>query len=196
MKADELAELKLRLLREDPEYRAKVEAVEAARRQRVQALRSAEQPIVSDLRAVGCDVTSVWDLVNTTEPYGNALPVLLGHLERGGYPDRVMESMGRAMAVNPAVTFWDQLKTLYLRAENPGEEEGLALALAAASTGAQLKELTDLLQDESRGPTRVHFVRALLKVGGAEGRSTVEALRDHPTVGKEARALLRARRGR
>jgi len=34
------------MLREDPEYRAKVEAVEAARRQRVQDLRSAEQPII------------------------------------------------------------------------------------------------------------------------------------------------------
>ncbi|GAA2872969.1 hypothetical protein [Paenarthrobacter ilicis] len=112
MTADELAELKLRLLREDPEYRGKVEAVAAARRERAQALRSAEQPIVRDLRAVGCDVTSVWDLANTTEPYGNALPVLLGYLDRGGYPDQVMESLGRAMAVNPAVAFWDQLKTL------------------------------------------------------------------------------------
>ncbi|WP_018762365.1 hypothetical protein [Arthrobacter sp. 135MFCol5.1] len=196
MTADELAEVKARMLREDPEYRAKVEAVEAARRQQVQALRSAEQPIIRDLRAVGCDVNSVWDLVNTTEPYEDALPVLLGHLECGGYPDRVMESLGRAMAVKPAVAFWDQLKTLYLRAENPGEEEGLALALAAAATGAQLKELTDLVQDESRGPTRIHFVRALLNIGGAEGRSTVETLRHHPTVGKEARALLRTRRVR
>lgn len=196
MTADELAELKARMLREDPEYRAKVEAVEAERRQRVQALRSAERPIVRDLRAAGCDVTSVWDLVNTTEPYDDALPILLGHLEHGGYPDRVMESLGRAMAVRPASAYWDQLKTLYFRSENPGEKEGLALALVAAATGAQLKELTELVRDESRGPTRVHFVRALLNIGGKEGRSTVETLQHDPAVGKEARALLRARRAK
>lgn len=182
------------MLRDDPEYRAKVEAVEAAHRQRVQALRSAEQPIVRDLRAVGCDVASVWDLVNTSKPYHDALPVLLAHLERGGYPDRVMESLGRALAVKPAVAMWDQLKTLYLAAKNPGEEEGLALALAAAATRAQLEDLTDLVQDESRGPSRVHFVRPLLKVGGTTGQATVETLRGHRTVGKEARALLHARR--
>jgi len=81
-------------------------------------------------------VASAWDLVNKTDPYDDALPVLLGHLEGGGYPDRVMESLGRAIAVRAAGVFWDQLKALYLRAKNPGEEEGLALALAAAATGA------------------------------------------------------------
>lgn len=196
MTADELADLKSRMLRDDPDYRAKVDAVEAARRQRVQALRSAEEPIVSDLRAVGCDVTSVWDLVNTSMPYHRALPVLLAHLERAGYPDRVMESLGRALAVEPAVTWWDQLKTLYLRAKSPGEEEGLAVALAAAATSVQLEDLTDLVHVESRGQSRVHFIRALLGVGGPAGQATVESLRNHPAVGKEARALLRTGRGK
>jgi ribosomal protein S21 len=194
MNANELAELKARMLREDPDYRAKVHAAEAARRQRTQALRIAEQPIVSDLRGVGCDVDSMWDLVNTSTPYHDALPVLLAHLERGGYPDRVMESLGRALAVEPAVTWWDQLKTHYLRAKNPGEQEGLALALTAAATEAQLEDLIEFVRDESCGPSRIHFVRALLRVGGARGQSTVERLRNHPTVGKEARALLRGRR--
>ena len=52
--------------------------------------------------AVGVEIDSVWDLVNTAEPYPAALPVLMEHLERDGYPDRVMESLGRALAVKPS----------------------------------------------------------------------------------------------
>jgi len=74
------------MLRDDPEYRAKVEAAERSRRERVQGLRVAEQPIVADLRQAGVEVSSVWDLVNTSQPYPAALPVLLEHLERAATP--------------------------------------------------------------------------------------------------------------
>jgi hypothetical protein len=43
------------------------------------------------------------DLVNTSAPNPSALPVLMEHLERGGYPERVMESLGRTLAVKPSV---------------------------------------------------------------------------------------------
>jgi Flp pilus assembly protein TadB len=68
----------------------------------VQEPRRAELPIVADLRAVGVDVHSVWELVNTSVPYPAALAVLLKHVQLAGYPDRVMESPGRALAVEPA----------------------------------------------------------------------------------------------
>jgi hypothetical protein len=44
----------------------------------------------------------VWALVNSATPYPEVFPVLLAHLETGGYPDRVMESLGRAFAVRHA----------------------------------------------------------------------------------------------
>src|SRR5581483_10867065 len=96
-------------VRTDVEFRAEVEAVEAERSERVRVLREAEQPIVADLNRAGVSVSSVWDLVNTSDPYPAALPVLLSHLERGGYPDRVMESLGRALAVKVSVAWWDRL---------------------------------------------------------------------------------------
>ena len=105
--AAELMALKAEKLRTDPAYRAQTEAVEAERQERSRELRRAEQPIVADLRAARVDVESVWDLVNTSEPYPDALPILLNHLQRGGYPDRVMESLGRALAVNPAAPAWE-----------------------------------------------------------------------------------------
>jgi hypothetical protein len=194
MTAAELVALKEEMRRTDPAYRAQEEAVEAERRQRVQALHEAEQPIVQDLRRAGVDVRSVWDLVNTSVPYPDALPVLLDHLHRGGYPDKVMESLGRAMAVRPASFAWEALRDLYLSAKGRGEEEGLAAALAASATPDHLDELVALLREESRGDTRIHLLRAIKRVGGQQGRQVLESLRDDPLFGREARALLKGQR--
>jgi hypothetical protein len=132
----------------------------------------------------------VWDLVNTSDPYDEALPVLLRHLERGGYPDRVMEGLARALAVKPAAFAWDTLRNLYLRAEGRGELEGLAVAMAASATPAQVDDLIALL-DVDRNGKQIHFLRAILRVGGDRGREVVAARVDDPLLGEESLALLR-----
>ena len=180
-------------LQNDPEYQRKVQAAEAERQVRVRELGRAEQPVVADLRDAGVNVESVWDLVNTSDPYPAALPVLMEHLERGGYPDRVMESLGRALAVKPSVDFWDRLKALYLAPRCSGEQEGTAVALAASATPAQLDDLIGFLSLEERGQSRIYFIRPILRVGGDRGRQVVESLRTDPVFGKEASALLSRR---
>jgi hypothetical protein len=192
--AAELIALKAERLHTDPAYRAETEAVEAERHERVQELRRAEQPIVGDLRAAGVAVQSVWDLINTAEPYPDALPILLNHLQRGGYPDRVMESLGRALAVKPAAPAWETFRELYLKAEGPGEKEGLAVALAASATADHLDALIDLLNETSRGSTRIHFLRPIKRIGGQRGLQVLQSLEDDPFYGKEARALLKRQR--
>jgi len=148
---------------------------------------------VSDLRGVGLPLESVWDLVNSSDPYPDALPILVKHLELGGYPDRVMEGVARALAVKPAGAYWTRLRDLYLRAEGPDEMNGLAVALAAAATPDNLDDLLVLLNETSRGETRLYFVRTVLNVGDERGRQTVEALKGDPVLGKEATALLASR---
>lgn len=37
------------------------------------------------------------------------------------YPERVMEGLGRALAVKPSVAFWERLKVRWLGARDPGE---------------------------------------------------------------------------
>src|SRR5262249_10106439 len=91
MTAAELLALQEQIRQTAPEYRMKEENLEADQPARAQVLSEAEQPIVEDLRRAALRVDSVWDLVNTAEPYPRALPILLNHLERGGYPDKVME---------------------------------------------------------------------------------------------------------
>jgi hypothetical protein len=99
-------------LRDDPEYQLKMAAAEAEREEHASRSRTAEQPIVADLRSAGVEVNSVWDLVNTSDPYPGALPVLMEHLERGGYPERAVENLGRALAVKPSVAFWARSRPL------------------------------------------------------------------------------------
>jgi hypothetical protein len=176
----------------DQGYLAKTSAAEAERQVRVRELNRAEEPIVEELRAAGYEISSVWDLVNTSDPYPDALPILLTHLTRGGYPDRVMESLGRALAVRPAAPAWSTLRDLYLAADGSGEQEGLAVALTAAATGDHLDQLIGLLRENSRGDTRILFLGAIGRVGGSRGRAVLESLTTDPTFGKEARALLKS----
>lgn len=191
--AEEVVRQREAMLRDDPAYRARVEEVEAEREERARRLREAEAPIVAELDGAGVSVSSVWDLVNTSVPYPDALSILLSHLKRGGYPEPVMESLGRALAVKPAVAWWDDLKQLYLSARGPGEEDGTAVALAACATKAQLDDLIGFLQVEERGESRIFFVRPVKRLGGERGREVLESLRDDPTLGREAAAALEGR---
>lgn len=177
-------------LQNDAVYQRRTEVAEAERQVRVQELRRAEQPIVADLRDAGVVVESVWNLVNTSEPYPKALPVLLSHLERGGYPERVMESLGRALAVKPSVVYWDRLRARYLSARSPGEEDGVAVALAASATRAQVDDLVAFLEVAERGDSRIYFLRPIKRLGGERGKELLKSLQSDPTFGREAKALL------
>jgi hypothetical protein len=104
-----------------------------------------------------------------------------------------MECLGRALAVKPAVAFWDRLKACYLSAGGPEEEDGVAVALAACATSEQTDDLIDLIGKEERGASRVFFIRPILVVGGELGRRLVETLRNDEVLGREATALLAGR---
>src|SRR5689334_11929248 len=149
-------------LENDKEYQENKARFDAELEERAAAWREAERPIVAALRSAGVDVDSAWDLVNTAEPYPNALPVLIEHLERGDYPDRVREGLARALAVKPAVSYWERLKSPYLAPRGPDEEDGTAVALAACATVAQLDDLIRLLSANDR-QSRIFFLRPVLK---------------------------------
>jgi len=85
-------------LERDPEFVARRAEQERRRRQIADALREIEAPLVDALRRVGEDVTSVYDLVNTTRRYPHAIDVLFEHLQRP-YPDPILEGIARALAV-------------------------------------------------------------------------------------------------
>lgn len=183
-------------LANDPEYQRRFREAEALRQERARLLGAAEQPIIRDLRDVGIIVDSLWDLVNPPELCPEALPVLMEHLERGGYPERIMERLGRALAVKPSVTYWTRLRQRFLESRDAGEETGAAVALAACAGKDQVDDLISLLSVEAKGDNRLFFVRPILRLGGDRGRDLVESLRDDPVFGKEATALLARRKPR
>ncbi|MDV8000736.1 hypothetical protein [Rhodococcus sp. IEGM 1408] len=180
-------------LAQDPEFQRAQAERDAQLQARVREWRRAEQPAIEDLRRVGVEVETAWDLVNTSEPYPDALPILIKHLERGGYPDRVLEGMARAMAVKPAHEYWERLRDLYLRAEGRDEEEGLAVALSASATPEHVDDLLNLLRDDSRGDSRILLLETILKLGGKRGQEVIETLCSDPLLGREATALTQRR---
>ena len=183
-------------LANDPEFQARERAEEEKRVARRRELNLAQRPLVADLKEVGAPVTeSVYDLVNTSEPYPQALPVLVRHLEARGYPPVIMEGIGRALAVRDAIGYWDRLRACYENAQSEPEQDGVAIALRACATADHVDDLIELLTDDTQGEVRVFFVKTLGKLGGERGRRVIESLVDDPVVGKEATAFVtRARK--
>jgi len=80
---------------------------------------------LAELREVGLDVKSVWDLINAPARYEQAIPVLLQHL-RLPYSDRIREGIARALAVPDARHAWPTLVAEFKNAPM-GKENGILL---------------------------------------------------------------------
>lgn len=178
-------------LEADPKFVAEREARERERTAARAARREAERPLVDELREVGVNVATAWDLVNTSDPYPEALPILVEHMDRP-YPDRVRAGIARALAVRDARFAWDRLRDLYL-AEPVGTEtdEALAAALGQACDDSVLDELVDLAKDERRGENRLLLLNGLLRSKTDVARETLRELADHPVFAKELKAIGR-----
>lgn len=175
----------------DPEWVARRDERERERRRLEAEWQAAEAPLVAELRAAGFeDVRWSWDLVNTSTPYPEALPILLEHLQRP-YPDKVREGIARALAVRDAKFGWKTLTRLY-RDEKAGTDakDGLAVALAASSDDEVVDELISLAQDPAHGQSRLLLLRGLKRSKAPQAQSALEKFTEDPDLSKEARRLL------
>jgi hypothetical protein len=162
---------------------------ERKRREIVARHRSAAQPIISELAAIGFKVDSVWDFLDTPRRYDAALPVLLKHFQMD-YPDFVREglarSFGRPWARNVA---WDQVLAAYLSEPNKarilppediaapsGLKEAMALALSEMARRNDLDVLIELISNPDNGPSRVFFVKFLAGAKTQEAFDTLTKL--------------------
>lgn len=165
----------------------------AAKAHEVRAWRATEATIIAELRAVDVVVDSVWDLVGTTEAHPNAVPVLMDHLERGGYPDEITEALGRALGVRRAARYWDRLAALYRSPRTDAERTGVTVALVAIASPERVDDLIAMVKESSLGPSRSAFLAPILDHGARAGRRFVEGLRGDPELGDEADAQLAKR---
>lgn len=178
-------------LKSDPVWLAAREEEERERRRKQAEWRQAEAPLVDELREAGFQVDSAWDLVNTSTPYPEALPILLEHLERR-YPDRVREGIARALAVRDAKFGWETLTRLY-RQEEAGTDakDGLAVAIAAAADDDAIGELIALAQETTHGKSRILLLSALARSQDPRARSALRELEADAELATEVRRILR-----
>jgi len=162
-------------------------------------LARAEAPLVEDLKRVGWNVQSVWDLVNTSKPYPEAVPILLDHLQRP-YPKRIREGIGRALAVPEAKVGWHVLLDMFKRDDNQtgqGAKSGLASALAASADDEVLDDLIDIVRDPRHRSYTLFFVKAFARSSNPRAREMLAKLSADPEVGTEVqKEFRRVSRGR
>jgi hypothetical protein len=201
-------------LNADPDFVAKRAREEEERLERAAEWRKAEQPLVEELQAAGFDVESAWDLFNRKEPwnrkervqpYPEALPILLKHLERP-YPDRVREGIARALAVGregwtaaglDVRVAWEILARLY-RQEEAGTDakDGLAVAISAVAESIDdlLDEVIALARDATHGESRVLLLNALQRSPLPKARKALMELGGDPMLQKEVQRIMRRRK--
>jgi hypothetical protein len=182
-------------LRSDPKWAAQQEERQRAMQQRTLEDRKAEEPLLSELRAAGIAVNSVWDLVNTKAPYRAALAILLKHL-RQPYPSRLREGIARALAVPEAHDGWPVLVEAFRQeqdASTQGVKWALACALGASGTDAELKDVIQLLRDRSLGRNRVPLLQVLGRSRDSAAREVLEELRTDGSIAEDVRKALRLR---
>jgi hypothetical protein len=179
----------------DPAVRAKLARLADERRSRELYYERAAEPLLTDLRSVGYDVGSVWDLVNVEDDYPDALPVLVRHLVKP-YPPVIRDGIARALAVGRALFAWDLLYEQYLTEEDRSVKDGIATALSAMVDRAHLDALLGLLRDRRHGPSRILLLRGVQRLRDPRGRAVIEELADDPDLRKQIEIILRRKRMR
>jgi len=154
--------------------------------------REEERVLLSELKAVGIDAPSIDVLVKRKEPYPQAIPILLRHL-RMPYSDNFREQIARCLAIPDAAYVRDELiAELFKEERAPLREnkiknvaQGLACAVAASTTEANIPSLVALVKDESLGSNRILFLRRLRRSKRPEASEVLRDLKDDPTFSKE-----------
>jgi hypothetical protein len=183
-------------LEADPDFVARREEADAERAERERILRIAEQPIVQDLRGLGLDLESVWDLHTIPDSRPQAIPVLLKHLTLD-YPDRILFGIGQGLDHKSAQAWWSDLRQMMLTTERDEVRDRLAVALANCATRDHYQDLLAFIRDDNLGKCRIYFLRPINRIGNRmnadQGRADIEAFVADPFLGREATAILQGR---
>lgn len=159
-------------------------------------LDAAQAPLVEALRATGLDVNSVWNLVNTAEPYPEAVPVLFEHLYKP-YPERIVEGILRALAVPDSRPRWPELLDLfekYPSQATSGLRWAAGCALSASADDEVIGEVMRIVADPRYGFERLAFLDVLARSNNARAKMMLHELRDDPVLGKEIKKQRRMNR--
>lgn len=179
------------ILAADPAYRKMRQEKDDQLKQKAAILKNDASPLLNDLRSAGWPVESLWDLVNTSEDYAEAIPILINHLDFP-YLDRNREAIARALAVPAAAYAWPILKDKYQSAhQGSGFKEGLACALSETASESVRDDLISLIMDPSHGESRLFLLSGLRKLRSSAARSAVIRLAQDPAFAAEIKTWKR-----
>ena len=191
------------ILATDPAYQARIREQDRQFQEQLEKDRAEETALVADVRAVGIDIESVWDLVNRPNDYQPAYPVLVEHLGRE-YSAHLKEAIARALTVADAAEIaWEPILAAF-RAHGhrgPGDPPPLKFALGNALAKLMdeehIAEALGLVTNPEHGESRARIVDFLGDFNKRDDvRQALESLQNDRDVATEARKALRRKRRR
>jgi hypothetical protein len=176
-----LVDLEFERIRKENEKRDLERARKAA------MLRIEQQPIIADLLKAGIQVECISDLVNTSEKYEEAIPVLIEHLSKP-YHINIKEDITRALAVKEAKgvackVIIDEYKKAPKEKPPYYNREfyyrwAFGNTMQVIATEDYADEIIEIVMDPSNGPSRDMFVRSLGKMRLIRVKEALEKLRE------------------
>ena len=170
---------KYRKMSKDIQFR---EAIECA-------LNSIEKELIDDLKKVGINISSVWDLVNGPNNYKQAEPVLIKHFmetKECWYKEGIVRALGVKGFKNAVRPLLDEFKN----AKDELYKWAIGNSLAIIAPKNCLDELISIMADEEHGTARQMIAETLGKIKDPRGVPVLlKALEDDVVAGHAIKAL-------
>lgn len=145
------------------------------------------------LQTVGISFSDIYDLVNTTEPYPEAIPVLINLLKEGLTHDGVKEAIIRALAVKEARGI---AGSILIEEYFKIPEDKMLLRWAVGNTMEvvitenELESVLNIVKNKENGMSRQMFVVALGKVKSKRAElALIDLLNDDEVAAHALEAL-------
>jgi hypothetical protein len=173
-------------LQKDQGYQERVAERDRKLEQANAGLEEDERPLVAALKDAGVNVASVWDLVNTSDPYPKAFPVLLDHLGRS-HMKKTREGIVRALSVEAARGVASAVLLEAFEQEQDADVRWvIGNALSVVATEAETAAVDRLLKDASLGEARNMLTHAVARLRGTDAIRDLVALLDDRGVAAQA----------
>ncbi len=162
----------LNQLAEDAKFQELNNANIKLREERERLLAIDETDLVEDLHQIGFEVNSIYDFVNRSTDYQEALPVLKEHLVKDYHP-KILCGIARSLADKCFAKddeLWELLVDAYLNVKSDdlievpfdrGYEEALAVALRALATPKRRADLERMVAAKPDAETVDWFTKKL-----------------------------------
>ena len=173
-------------LKADPEWVAADLTRREKRAREKRRLTEEQAPLLRDLARIGYDVSSVWDLVNSTEPYPEAIPVLMRYLREQVHWDRwTRAGIARALTVKEARELLPDLIEAF-RQESDSSLNGpkwcLGNAIEFLYDDKYVGTIAQLILDPSHGEARQRLVLALKKSKSGTAERALRRIASEPSL--------------